>query len=138
MGSSKEFSEDLSDPSDPSGIIKATRAGSRKRKIKEALQDYSADYNDTRDGFLKKIRTKLNEDVKKNSESVVDNFLDADIKAFRKYFQVPLAIFGLSSEVYSCLKQAATSTSVNNRDLEHLKDAEVIKHMIPMEYKIEE
>ncbi|CAG8452553.1 6847_t:CDS:2 [Funneliformis caledonium] len=112
LESSKEFSEDLS------RIIEKKRAGSRKCKLEEALQDYNIDCNDTRDRFLKRIRTKLNKDVK-NSKSVVDNVSDADIKVFRKYFQVPLAIFGLSSEVYSCLKQATTSTSVNDRNLEY-------------------
>ncbi|RIB07563.1 hypothetical protein C2G38_2214076 [Gigaspora rosea] len=136
LGSSKEFFED------PSEIIETKSAGSRKRKLEEALQNYSINYNDTRDGFLKRIKNE-------------DNVSDADIKTFRKYFQVPLAIFGLSSEVYSCLKQATTSTSVNDRDLErsfkqlstawvdptlggNSKEVEVVKHMIPMEYKMEE
>ena len=65
-----------------------------KGKIKEMLKDYQIDDDKTRGEFIKKIRIDSSKDVS-----------GAEITAFREHFQVPLALFGLSSNIYGCLKQ---------------------------------
>ena len=65
-----------------------------KRKIEEVLKGYQIDDDKTRGEFIKKIRIDSSKDVS-----------GAEITAFREHFQVPLALFGLSSNIYGCLKQ---------------------------------
>ncbi|CAG8766589.1 4721_t:CDS:1, partial [Racocetra fulgida] len=147
LGSSKGFSED------PSGTVETKGAVKRKHKIDEVLQDYNTDCDDTRDRFLKRIRTKLSEDTsdvkKEPNKDVLDDASDAEIVTFQRYFQIPLAVFGLSSEVYGCLEQATTHTSVIGGDLKssfkqlltawvdptlggNSEEVEIVKRMEPM------
>ncbi|CAG8638432.1 1329_t:CDS:2 [Paraglomus occultum] len=118
-----------------------------KRKIEEVLKDYQADDDTTRDEFIKKIRIDGSKDVS-----------DAEITAFRECFQVPLALFGLSSNIYGCLEQfmpvPATSSSTTTKDLtsnfkqlltawvdptmgKHPEKVEIIKRMVPFVYEME-
>ncbi|CAG8668297.1 3420_t:CDS:1, partial [Paraglomus brasilianum] len=118
-----------------------------KRKIEEVLEDYQVDDDTTRDEFIKKIRIDGSKDVS-----------DAEITAFRESFQVPLALFGLSSNMYGCLEQfmpvSATSSSTTTKDLtgnfkqlltawvdptmgEHPEKIKIIKRMVPLVYETE-
>ena len=118
-----------------------------KGNIKEVLKDYQIDDDKTRGEFIKKIRIDCSKDVS-----------DAEITAFREHFQVPLALFGLSSNIYGCLEQfmpvPATSSSTTTKDLtsnfkqlltawvdpimgEHPEKIKIIKRMVPLVYETE-
>ncbi|TLY02294.1 MAG: hypothetical protein E6K87_08200 [Thaumarchaeota archaeon] len=111
------------------------------------LEEYQAGDIKTRGEFVKKIRIDDNQDIS-----------DAEITAFREHFQTPLALFGLSPNIYSCLEQLtpipATSPSTIASDLtsnfkqlltawvdptlgEHPEETKIIKRMEPLVYKME-
>ena len=114
-----------------------------KRKIEEVLKDYQTNDDETRENFIKKIRIDDNNDVS-----------NAEITAFREHFQMPLALFGLSSNIYSCLKQFTSNPTTSSLDLtssfkqlltawvdpilgECPEKMKIIKRMEPLVYKME-
>ncbi|CAG8498256.1 4133_t:CDS:2 [Funneliformis caledonium] len=80
--------------------------GATRCKIEEVLKNYQTDDDETRENFIKKIRIDDNNDVS-----------NAEIIAFRKHFQMPLALFGLSSNIYSFLKQFISNLTTSSLDL---------------------
>ncbi|CAG8469482.1 8349_t:CDS:2 [Diversispora eburnea] len=90
-----------------------------KNQIENGLKDNQVDYNETRDKFIKKIRINDNADVS-----------DTEIIAFREHFQIPFALFGLSSKIYNCLKH---NKSVDEKP----EKVKIIKRMEPLVYKME-
>ena len=131
----------------PTEFIQTRQVTSCKRKIENVLEEYQAGDIKTRGEFVKKIRIDDNQDIS-----------DAEITAFREHFQTPLALFGLSPNIYSCLEQLtpipATSPSTIASDLtsnfkqlltawvdptlgEHPEETKIIKRMEPLVYKME-
>ncbi|CAG8852198.1 13669_t:CDS:1, partial [Gigaspora margarita] len=94
----------------PTEFIQTRQVTMCKRKIEDVLGNYQADDIETRGEFIKKIRLDVNNDIS-----------NAEITAFREHFQTPLALFGLSPNIYSCLEQPtpvfATSPSTITNDL---------------------
>ncbi|CAG8509659.1 8578_t:CDS:2, partial [Racocetra fulgida] len=94
----------------PKEFIQTHQVTSCKCKIKDVLKDYQAGDIETRSEFVKKIRIDDNKSIS-----------DAENTTFRKYFQMPLALFGLSPNIYSCLEQptpvSTTSPSTIANDL---------------------
>ncbi|CAG8831877.1 11791_t:CDS:1, partial [Gigaspora margarita] len=132
----------------PTEFIQTRQVTLCKRKIEEVLEDYQAGDIETRGEFVKKIRIDDDKDIS-----------NAEITAFREHFQTPLALFGLSPNVYSCLEQptpvSATSPLTITNDLassfkqlltawvdptlgEHPEEMKIIERMEPLVYNMEE
>nr|CAG8532985.1 1751_t:CDS:2 [Entrophospora candida] len=104
---------------------------------------YQTDDDEARENFIKKIRIDDNNDAS-----------NAEITAFCEHFQMPLALFGLSSNIYSCLKQFTSNPTTSSLDFtssfkqlltawvdptlgECPEKMKIIKHMEPLVYKME-
>ncbi|CAJ0914775.1 8084_t:CDS:2 [Entrophospora sp. SA101] len=99
-----------------------------KHKIEEVLKDYQTDDDKTSEILL---------------------------RTFHEHFQKPLALFGLSSNIYSCLKQFTSNPTTSSLDLtnsfkqlltawvdptlgECPEKMKIVKHMEPWVYKMEQ
>ncbi|CAJ0648726.1 6379_t:CDS:2, partial [Entrophospora sp. SA101] len=140
LGATKEF---IDVPTEFFESPQTCQIGLCKQKIEEVLKDYQTDDDEARENFIKKIRIDDNNDVS-----------NAEITAFCEHFQMPLALFGLSSNIYSCLKQFTSNPTTSSLDLtssfkqlltawvdptlgECPKKMKIIKHMVPLVYKME-
>ncbi|CAJ0767207.1 6185_t:CDS:2, partial [Entrophospora sp. SA101] len=103
LGATKEF---IDVPTEFFESPQTCQIGLCKQKIEEVLKDYQTDDDEARENFIKKIRIDDNNDVS-----------NAEITAFCEHFQMPLALFGLSSNIYSCLKQFTSNPTTSSLDL---------------------
>ncbi|CAG8766235.1 1811_t:CDS:1, partial [Ambispora leptoticha] len=131
----------------PTEFIQTRQVKLCKRKIEGVLEDYQASDTETRSEFVKKIRIDGDKDIS-----------NAEVTAFREHFQTPLALFGLSPNIYSCLEHStpvsATSPPTIANDLannfkqlltawvdptlgEHPEEMTIIKRMEPLVYNME-